>query len=526
LAVSSLALSPSTVAGGNGSTGTVTLNSAAPTGGTTVTLVSGNSSVASVPNSVTVNAGATSASFPVTTTTVQTSSQVNVTGTYNGSASATLTVNAASSGPVYPLKASANNRYLVDQNSMPFFLKGDAPQDLIANVSEATAIQYFADRASHGINAAWVMVFCNSTENCQSDSSTYDGIAPFTTQNVLSTENPAYFQRVDDMINLAAQQGIVVMLDALDTSAYLSQVEANNSQTDAYNYGVYLGNRYKSFPNLIWLVGNDFQSWTWNSTDNSYVEAILQGLAASDPNHLRTTELNYNMSGSLDDSLLAPYTTLAAAYTYYPVYYETQRQYDSSAKTVPVFLEESYYEYETYGDLSPATASQFMLRSIAYETMLSGGSAGYMYGSSYYDFHSGWQSAIDSPGITYLGYWQSLFSGIAWYNLVPDQNHTVTSGGYGTPSGNNTGNIQTDNYVTTSSAPDGSLIMAYCPQPSTITVNMSTMRGPATAQWYDPTNGTFHSVSGSPFPNSGTQNFSTPGNNSAGNSDWVLMLKN
>ena len=29
--------------------------------------------------------------------------------------------------PVYPLKASANNRYLVDQNNVPFMIVGDSP---------------------------------------------------------------------------------------------------------------------------------------------------------------------------------------------------------------------------------------------------------------------------------------------------------------------------------------------------------------------------------------------------------------
>jgi len=525
--VASVGLSPGTVVGGAGTTGTVTLSSGAPAGGAVVTLGSSNTAVATVPGSVTVAAGATTATFAVTTVAVGASTQVMVTATYNGSQSAMLTVNPSSSGgPAYPVKQSANKRYLVDQNNAPFFLMGDGPQDLIANLSEANASAYFADRASHGINAAWIMVFCGANENCQSDGSTYDGIVPFTTADVLSTENPAYFQRVDDMIHLAAQQGITVMLDSLDTSGWLSAVEANNSTTDAYNYGFYLGNRYKNFPNIIWLTGNDFQTWNTSSTDNAYAAAIMQGIAAADPNHLQTTELNYNMSGSLDDSLLVPYTSLAGAYTYFPVYYETLRQYNSSAATVPVFLEESYYEGCTYGSLVPASASQMMLRSIAYETMLSGGLGGYMYGSCYYDFHSGWQTGIDSPGVTYLGYWRSFFAGIAWYNLAPDQTNTVVVAGYGTPTGNNSGNIQTDNYVTTSSAADGSLIVAYCPTPSTITVQMSKMRGPATAQWYDPTNGTYQSISGSPFPNTGTQNFATPGNNSAGDRDWVLILKN
>ncbi|HTQ10247.1 MAG TPA: hypothetical protein VMI31_09270, partial [Fimbriimonadaceae bacterium] len=34
---------------------------------------------------------------------------------------------------VYPVKVSANGRYLVDQNGKPFLIVGDAPQALMVN---------------------------------------------------------------------------------------------------------------------------------------------------------------------------------------------------------------------------------------------------------------------------------------------------------------------------------------------------------------------------------------------------------
>ena len=92
LSVLSLTLNPATVTSGTPSTGTVTLNAAAPSGGTVVTLTSSNTAAATVPASVTVSAGSTSATFTVTTLTVTTSTTVNVTASYSGSSqSATLT---------------------------------------------------------------------------------------------------------------------------------------------------------------------------------------------------------------------------------------------------------------------------------------------------------------------------------------------------------------------------------------------------------------------------------------------------
>lgn len=92
-ALSAVSLSPSTVAGGNSSTGTVTLSAAAPSGGTVVSL-SDNSAAATVPASVTVAAGSTSRTFTAATTAVTSQTLAVVTASSGGvSRSATLTVN-------------------------------------------------------------------------------------------------------------------------------------------------------------------------------------------------------------------------------------------------------------------------------------------------------------------------------------------------------------------------------------------------------------------------------------------------
>ena len=65
--LATLAILPASVQGGENGTGTVSLDRAAPAGGTTVSLSSSAPGVASVPASVVVPAGATSARFVVTT---------------------------------------------------------------------------------------------------------------------------------------------------------------------------------------------------------------------------------------------------------------------------------------------------------------------------------------------------------------------------------------------------------------------------------------------------------------------------
>jgi hypothetical protein len=90
--LASLSLNPTSVTGGNSSTGTVTLSGPAPSGGAQVTLSSSNTTAARVPSSVTVAAGATSATFAVSTSAVASSTSVVISGTYGATKTGSLTV--------------------------------------------------------------------------------------------------------------------------------------------------------------------------------------------------------------------------------------------------------------------------------------------------------------------------------------------------------------------------------------------------------------------------------------------------
>ena len=112
----------------------------------------------------------------------------------------------------------------------------------------------------------------------------------------------------------------------------------------AFEYGQYLGNRYKNFRNIIWMHGNDFQSWR-NENDRALVQAVARGIRSMDKNHIHTVELNYTSSGSLDDPQWAPLIELDAAYTYFPTYAQVLIEYNRS-DFKPVFMVEANYEYE------------------------------------------------------------------------------------------------------------------------------------------------------------------------------------
>lgn len=87
-----LSVSPSKVSAGSSALGTITLNTPAPSGGATVVLTTSLPLVAAVPASVTIPAGQTFTTFPITTSAVTFTTSVSVYANYGSTATATLSV--------------------------------------------------------------------------------------------------------------------------------------------------------------------------------------------------------------------------------------------------------------------------------------------------------------------------------------------------------------------------------------------------------------------------------------------------
>src|SRR5215472_778340 len=61
---------------------------------------------------------------------------------------------------LYPVKVSANHRYLVDRNDKPFLIVGDCPQSLTVNLSLAQTEMFFSNRQAHAFNVMWANLLC------------------------------------------------------------------------------------------------------------------------------------------------------------------------------------------------------------------------------------------------------------------------------------------------------------------------------------------------------------------------------
>jgi hypothetical protein len=182
--LSSLTLNPTSVTGGNSSTGTVTLSGAAPTGGATVALSSSNGA-ASVPSSVFIPAGATSATFTVSTSAVAASTTVTIFATYSGTTqSASLTVTPAPPPPptLSSLTLNPENVFGGQSSTGTVTLTGPAPaggaqvflssSNGAARVPSSVTVPAGATGATFTVNTSFVLISTSATISATYNSTT------------------------------------------------------------------------------------------------------------------------------------------------------------------------------------------------------------------------------------------------------------------------------------------------------------------------------------------------------------------
>ncbi|MGP8268476.1 MAG: glycoside hydrolase family 140 protein [Terracidiphilus sp.] len=410
--------------------------------------------------------------------------------------------------PVYPLKISANKRYLVDQKNEPFLLQGDAAWSLIVAMNESEVEQYFNNRRKKGFNT--VMVNLIEHRYSKHPPLNLDDEAPFTTPGDFSTPNEKYFAHADWVIRKAAENGIQVLLFPI----YLGYKGTDEGWIEelmklgpekCLEYGQYLGKRYKEFDNIIWVMGGDRDP----RPVQEKIDLIALGIREFDRRHLFTAHGNgepttpeqFGSGGWLD---------VNTSYNCDAVHQRLLIDY-ISRPVMPTFLIESCYEGEH-------NSSETQIRRQAYWAVLGGG-FGHVFGNNplwhfngptLYPFEGTWQQAMDLPGSVDMMYWGRLFRSRSWFELVPDNKHEMVTAGLG--------EFEGDDYLAARRTPDGGTVIAYMPTSRTISVNMTEISGSQVkAWWFDPRNG--EASAAGMFPASGTHKFTPPGEG-----DWVLVL--
>lgn len=420
------------------------------------------------------------------------------------------------------LHVSANGRYFVDANNHPFYVVGDSAWVLPTALTEQQAGQYMQQRAAQGFNA--ILMDANLQTNFGGPNDT-NGNPPFTANLPGSSNfdvtkpNAAYWQHIDNLINMASQDGLEIVLDVWDN---YSPFLAANSTANLKTYGQFLGKRYADFNNVIWMFGNDYLETAEIDTD---MAAVMQGIRQFDTKHLMTLEGFFDRDGpitSYGNAALRQYVNVDGIY-YYPGLYgegpyrpEYLSEYNRSDFGPLLNLETHYEAGPVSGGNDGSTTDAAGIRQQDYDFLLNG-ATGNLYGNiTVWKFDAGWQQQTTNDGAQQMRYFVSLQKSLPWQNLVPDQTGAVFPG-VGTP----------DDY-SGAYTPDGTLALAYQTSSGagahSFAVNMGHFSAPVTAQWYDPTNGAYTAI-GAGLPNSGTTTFTSPSANSAGQNDFVLVLK-
>lgn len=427
---------------------------------------------------------------------------------------ASPTAAATTGGPAaFPLKLSANNRYLVDQNNTPFLINQASSWGLIQSLSTADAIDYLDALKARGFNAVMVSIISFDVRMAGNPPN-WQGISPFKTQWDYSTFNEAYFAHADEIINLAKDRGMLVTLvpsylgyPGEPTQGWFDEMlSANNSVAKSQAYGQFLGRRYKDFTNIIWIAGGDNTPAPGSELEKR-LKAIIDGIRETDT-HLWTGHWDSVAHGngvlSTDNPTFASYMNINGYYAY-DYDFTFQRDLEAYNRTPAMMLFHLDQSYETEPGGTPSN-----IRRKAYQAMLTGAAgSSFAAGPTWVTF-TNWRSTMDTPAGLQNQIWLQAFKSRPWFDLVPDQNHlTVTSG---------LGQLNSVTYLTAARTPSGSTVMAYLFDERPVTIDMSRVSGTqAKAWWFSPLTG--QSTLIGTFPTTGSKVFTTPTID-----DWLLVL--
>jgi hypothetical protein len=462
-------------------------------------------------------------------------------------AEAEQTLRAAEAAAGQFMALSPDKTYLVNTfTNQPVLITGDTAYALAVQLSSNSEIEaYLSNRQAKGINLIWAALVDAGfhadakTENDAAGNNPWNGGADFT--GMVSAT--AYWDHVDYVLRRAAAHGITILagtgftatFNRCDSPYYATMASTSDATLTAY--GQFLGDRYKSYPNIIWLMGGDANLSLCGSVLANKQNDIAIGIMSRDPGHLMTTEATSNNWGEASATYWLPYTrgvrnpngwitlgtiypkglpakTFALEIDQIVSQNATERAADPF---VPYFSMEDPYEMEP--NEVPYNSQQ--LRQEGYTEVLAGAYLGRLFGSSaIWPFNATccepggykWQTDIDAAPSFDQQRLGQLFRSREHWKMEPDTNHTVVRAGYGSGA----------SLTATSRTRDGQTIIAYIPNgnATTLTVDMTRIASAsnrAVCWWFNPSSGASRQIG--TYSNSGTRNFTPPDSN-----DWVLLI--
>jgi hypothetical protein len=455
------------------------------------------------------------------------------------------TIATAYSQVSFPVKSSANRRYLVDRQNRPVPILGRTSWFVIS-LPAADYSAYIENCVSLGYNSIEMHVLDHDPRGNHPpfngngdlpflkrlDGAPWDGKLIYTDKfneaPDLTTPNEKYWIFVDSFLALCESRGVLVFF----FPAYLGYPASNqgwmqelvaNGADGSRAYGEWIARRYKDQKNIVWMLLGDMGKF--NPEEKLAEAGLIKGLkSVPGQQSVHYTAESDSQQNAADQEDFGHEMTLNGVYTWggSVTVPDLGRQGYAHEPTMPAFLlEEPYDEEGTDGNGVNPHAIQPVRRFQWWGWLTT--IAGYISGNGYvWPFVDPWREHLDTQGARDMARLNSFIRSLRWWQLVPSgmggSKELVAAGG-GVPAG--------EDYVAAAATADGKLLVAYLPPAhiGTVTIDMTAMKPRVLGRWYDPTSGKYTDISGSPFSNKGTHPFTPPTTNSRGEGDWVLVLE-
>ncbi|WP_416405507.1 DUF4038 domain-containing protein [Arthrobacter sp. LFS091] len=160
-----------------------------------------------------------------------------------------------------PLTVSADGRRLVTIQGEPFFYLADTAWTLPQRLKWDDALYYMNKRRMQGFTVIQIVALDPERDVDMRDPAGNSALQG----GDLSKPNEAYFQYLDRLVQAAQDMGLYVMLlpvwgqlvvgESWGGSTFPETVTENN----AYDFGRWIGARYRDRPHIIWCLGGDRQ---------------------------------------------------------------------------------------------------------------------------------------------------------------------------------------------------------------------------------------------------------------------------
>jgi hypothetical protein len=315
----------------------------------------------------------------------------------------------------WPLRVNAHGRWLEGADGQPFFWLGDTAWPLFAQYTRAEAEAYLANRGAKGYTVIQgVLAWGGGTgfEDKQPGPN-YAGHRPWI-EGRPDRPNPAYFEHVDALLQVAAEHGLI--LGMLPTWGYYVNETGVLDPANARAYGIWLGERFKDTPNLVWINGGDRIPTGSEATWRALGQGLRQGdggahLITYHPCGWRSSAQFWQQEDWLDVHMIETWTQ-------WPQVYPAVLADTLLTPRRPVILGEGAYENGPEYPLGPITP--LIVRRQAWWAFMAGG-----YFTNGQDrmwrMGEGWLDTLDTPAAGQMTVFKQIATSRPWWKMVPDQ---------------------------------------------------------------------------------------------------------